>query len=224
MATRKKVRAPEKMTEPEIVMPVVTKSEGKRRYLLIGIALILGIGFWLYKTNNFPIVAVVGMRPVTRFEVNRELYKQSGKSMVDNLVTEILINNELKRSGVVITDTEMNEKIDTIKQSLGEGQDLESLLAQRGMTLDDVKKQLRLQMGVEKLLASKVALTDDEITKFVTENGQYLTATTEAGKKDEAIAALKQQKTQTEVTAWVQDLKNKAKVWYAEPDSTSVVQ
>jgi foldase protein PrsA len=216
MATRKKVKVVEPVIETVSDTLVSVDNKTSKPYLLVGLVLILGLGFLLYKTNNFPVVAMVGMRPITRYEINRELYKQSGKTMVDNLVTEVLINNELKKSKVVVSDSDINEKIESIKKSLGEGQDLNTLLSQRGMTLNDVKKQLRLQMGVEKVLADKVTVSNEEITKFVTENANYMTATSEAGKIEEATTALKQQKTQTEVTTWIQSLKDKTKVWYAD--------
>lgn len=223
MATRKKVKTvkvqPEEIFEaPEVV---VKKNIPFAVWIIGAVAALAVLGFILYKTDHFPVVAMVGMKPITRYSINQQLFKQGGQAMVDNMVTEIMVKDELSRLGIKVTDEEVNAKIDSIKKSLGEGQDLTALLAQRGMTLDDVKKQLVLQMGVEKVVSSKVSLTDQEVNKFITDNGQYMTATTEAGKKEEAATALRQQKMQTEVSTWVESLRKNAKVWYANENLKS---
>lgn len=217
MATRKRIKTVSAPVE-EVAMPVMEEKKTTKMNFgwLLVLAIAVGGLFWMYKSNNFPISAVVGMKPVWRHQVNQNLYKQGGKAEVDNEVTELLVKDELSREGIKVTDAEVTSKIESIKASLGAGQDLNTLLAARGMTMDDVKRQLVLQMGIEKALASKVSVSDDEVATYIKSNGSFLSATTEAAKKDEAMAALKQQKMQTSVSTWIEDLRSKAKIWYAE--------
>jgi hypothetical protein len=203
------------ITSVEEKLPVQSKSKTK-----VWIAGVIGIlilaGIILYKTNNFPVVALVDGKLITRYEVDKELFKQGGKATIDNLVTEAIVQNELNRLGIKVSQDEINQKVETIKQGIPAGQDINQLLADRGMTMADVEKQLKLQLGVEKAVADKTAVTDAEVTKYITDNKSMMSATTEAGLKDEAKVALEQQKTQTAITSWVQGLRSKAKIWYSD--------
>lgn len=216
MAVKRIKREPE--IEPALQVEQLAPQPRKNTGLwIVGIIVVLAaVGLWLYKTKNFPVVAMVGMRPIFRYEVNKELFKQGGKSMVDNLVTERIVKDELAKEGIVITDAQINQKIDEVKQNLGPGQDLNTLLAERGMTLNDVKNQLRLQMGVEKAVSDKATVSGDEVAAYIKTNAAVLTATTEAEKTVEATTAIKQQKMQRAVSDWVQGLRTKAKVWYSD--------
>jgi hypothetical protein len=177
------------------------------------LALILVGGFW-YKTNSWPIVALAGMRPVTRFEVGQELFSQYGQAAVENRITEILVKKELGRLGVTVTAAEVQAKVDDIKSNLGAGADLNQLLQSRGMTLAQFESQLRLQLRVEKALADKVSVTDQEVADYLKQNQQFITATGEAA-TTQAGESLKYSKLQEEVGKWVDELKTKAKVWRA---------
>lgn len=192
------------------------KSKIKIDYRIVGAVLVVMAafaGFW-YKTNSWPIVAMVGMRPVTRFEVTQELFKQYGKDALENKVTEMLVKNELDRTGVSVSDTDVTAKIDEIKGSLTEGTDLDSLLASRGMTKQQFEYQLRLQLRVEKALMAKINITDQEVSDYLKANEQYMTASGEAA-LTQAKEAVKYSKLQEEVNKWLEELKTKAKVWRA---------
>jgi len=177
------------------------------------VVLLLLFGFW-YKTNSWPIVAVAGMKPITRFEMNQELFKQYGKDALENRITELLVRNELDRTGVVATADEVSKKVNEIKTSLGTDQDLGTLLAERGMTQAQFEDQLKLQIRVEKALVSKVNITDEEVASYLKTNAQYITATGEAA-TTQARESLKYGKLQEEVSKWIEELKAKAKVWRA---------
>lgn len=223
-------RSPKKAeVAPSIEEPVVTPEfdmtstppAPRRKWLLPAIVAVAAlVAFW-YKTNTWPVVAFVGMRPITRFEVNQELYKANGEEVINSLVTERLVKDEIAKKGIKVSDQEVNGKVDELRANLGESVKLEDLLAERGYTLDEVKDQLKLQLEIEKAVSDKVTLTAEEIDKFVTDNSAYLTGSSSAEKRVEAEKTLKQQKLQQAISEWIESLRSQTKVYRVGPQSPS---
>lgn len=201
----------------EHLAPTMKNNKMNSNYMKWGVAVVLVlavlVGFW-YKTNSWPIVAVVGGRPVTRFEIDKTLFNQYGKEVLDNRITEMLVINELNGLGVTVTPDEVSAKIDEIKMSLGEDVELSTLLADRGMTISEFEDQLRLQLRVEKALTPKVMVSEEEINEYLEANQQFMNASGEAA-MNQAKEALKYSKLQEEVTNWIEEIKAKANVWRA---------
>lgn len=103
---------------------------------------------------------------------------ESQKARQEGSVVSGLIDNALQRSiakerGLKVTDADVNETINTIRKSGGKDKelsdkDLDQLLASQGMTLDDLRGQLKEQLAGKKLLESIEAtqnLTEDDLVK-----------------------------------------------------------
>lgn len=206
--------APAEVVEPQA--EVISSGKKRPGKIILGIflAVLLLVLYW-YKTNTWPIVAVVGLRPITRFEVNQLLFKQGGKTIVEDLVTEILVKNELSKNKINVSDNEVNNKMSEIRNSLGTTLKLEDVLAQRNMTLEELKNQVKIQMSLEKLLSDKISVTDAEILAYLNQNQSFLTSASEAGKKNEAYNAIRLTKMQSEVDKLIKDLKAKNDYWKA---------
>ena len=123
----------------------------------------------------------------------------------------VMINNELKKAGVKVTEEEINAEIAEIEKQLA-GQSLEEVLSQQGLTLADFRKQVTMQAGMKKLLADKVVVTDAEVADFIKSYGSSLTGTTDQAKAEEAKKTLTDQKLGDEINKWYSDLQTKAVV------------
>ena len=135
--------------------------------IVIGCLAVLGVFWW--KTDSWPVVAMVNGIPVTRFELNQTLYKQGGQQVLDDIVTRRLIAHELAKKRVVVTDNEINRKIDEVKAQLGTEEQFNQALTMQGLTVDQVKEQIKLQLGLEKLveLSTDSAKTRTDIMNLV---------------------------------------------------------
>src|SRR3989344_9175216 len=87
--------------------------KGKKlpRWAIWGLVVLGALALFWYKTNSWPVVAMVGLRPVTRGEVTRALLKQGGKAEVESLITEMLVKKELDKLGVKVEASEVEAKI-----------------------------------------------------------------------------------------------------------------
>lgn len=147
----KRVQSPKKpVVETVRVLPKIDKRKLKVAGVVVLVAAGLGLFWW--KTNSWPIVAVVNWVPVTRFEVNQQLYAQGGKQVLDSMVTQKLIAAELAKKNVKVTDADINAKLAEIQTQLGTQMTIDQALSLQGMTLPQFKDQLKFQMGLEKLV------------------------------------------------------------------------
>jgi parvulin-like peptidyl-prolyl isomerase len=160
------------------------------------------------------IAAIVNGEPISRLSVVSALEKQGGKAMLDSLITKKLILQEAKKRNITVAQNDIDAEIKKITANLQtQGSTLDQALASQGMTKADLNDEVEVQVAVNKMVGSDVAVTSQEIDAFVAANKSQMAAgTTDAQFREEAIAQLKQQKLQTKTTDFVNSLQSKAKV------------
>lgn len=222
--TKKTTKKVSKKTSIKTVRPVKENyaftetpktSTPKRKFgfkKLALLALVLGL---LYLGRGLFVAALVDGMPISRLSVVKELEKQGGKEVLDGLVTKRLIVNEANKKGIAVSDDEINGEVERIKKlAEAQGLTLENALSYQGQTLDQLKENIRLQKNVEKILADKITVTDDEVAKYFDENKDAYTGKKLEEVKDDIIAQLKNQKLSTEYQTWITDLKANSRVQY----------
>src|SRR5262249_31764349 len=89
-------------------------------------------------------------------------------------VTDQLINNEIlleraKKLNLEASDGEVEDKFTELKSPFTE-EEFQRQLKARGMGTDDLKRDLRRQLSIQKLLnrevAAKITITDQDVTEF----------------------------------------------------------
>ncbi len=194
----------------------VTKIDRTTKVFLV-VFIIFGFLFWGFSLfKGMFVAAQVNGSPISRLSVVQELEKQAGKNVLDTMITKKLINDEIKKRGVVVTAEEIDAEIKkTETQISAQGGTLEMALAGQGMTLDDLKEQIMINKALEQILADKITVSDEEVNQYLSTAkapaAQGLSSTDQA---DQAREQLKGQKFSKEATQWVKDLKDKAVIDY----------
>jgi len=67
-------------------------------------------------------------------------------------------------------------------------------------------------LQLNKILEKEITISEEEVTKFIEENGKTLVATGEAERKTEARKQLKEQKINESLQTWIEGLLAKAKI------------
>jgi hypothetical protein len=97
----------------------------------------------------------------------------------------------------------------------GQNLTLEEALAARGQKKEDLIDQIRIQKTVEAILAQKINVSEEDISKYFEENKELLD---EGAKledvKEDIRGQLFQQKLNEEYGKWIEGLKAKAKIYY----------
>ncbi len=180
---------------------------------LVG-AWIVVIGLALFYYRGQFVVAVVNGQPIFRSALVRELERQSGKQVLDNLVLKTVVMQEASKQKVTVTDQEVTDEIAKLEKTFkGRGQDLDSALATQGMSRSDLNEQMKLQKLVEKMVSKEVEVTDEEVTKYMETNKAFLPKDAKPDQlKADIKAQLLQQKQTAKIQEWVTALKDKATV------------
>ena len=192
--------------------------EFKKKHLLalsfgVAIALILGT---LFYSKGFFIAATVNGSPISRLAVIGELEKQGGKQALESLITERLIEAELKKNTIVVSDTDIDTEIKKLEEQVAsQGGTLEEALAAQGMSMEILRTQIKTQKGLEQLLADKVTVTDEELaTALESAKGSAPAGMTDEELRTAITEQLKQQKFQGEAQKWVAELTTNADIKY----------
>ena len=178
------------------------------------IILLLGLGLWFFR-DQF-IVAMVNGKPITRFKVIRELEKQGANQIVESLVTMELVNQAIKDSGVEVDDEAIADQLAEIEESLtAQGQNLDDLLAMQNLTRADIEKDIRLNLQVDKILADKIQVSDEEIMEYFETNQEFLGEDVDfAEMKEEIRAQVIQEKRAQAQQEWLETLRSEANIRY----------
>ena len=115
-----------------------------------------------------------------RTRINPEAQETSPEEVLSGKlnVVEQLINNEIlleraKKLNLEASDGEVEDKFTELKSGYTEDE-FQRKLKDGGMTVDDLKRDLRRQLSIQKLLnrevAAKVSLTDQDVLDFYNTN------------------------------------------------------
>ena len=179
---------------------------------IVSILAIIALFALLYFKKSWFVVAWVNNRPITRFEFNHQLEQQYGKKVLESLINQKLINQEAKKQKINITDEQIQESIDKIEKSLSGQISLDDALKAQGITREQLKSDMKLQLTIEKLVSQGIEISDEEIAEYFKENKELFTATEEGKQKEEAINNLRQQKINKKFQGWLENLHNTAKI------------
>ena len=175
----------------------------KKIVVLAGVLLVAGaLGYF---AQDYLLIASVNGKSITRFALWQNLENQYGAGVVDNMVTQELILQEGRKKNVTIADAEVDTEIKTISTNIeAQGTTIEQALAAQNMTLDDLKEQIVIQKTLEKLIADKAEVSDEELTQAVAslvEGGQEDTPELREQIKAELVSAKQSQEIQALLTA-----------------------
>jgi len=189
------------------------KKYRKPALLAVGLLAVLAAA---YQYKGVFVSAVVNGSPISRLSVIRELEKEAGQQALDRLITKKLIAAEVARKKIVVTPSDIDAEVKKIGDSVTkQGGTLEEALAQQGMTEGDLREQMLMQKELEKILGNKVKVTDEDVTRYVTQSKAAAPAgMSDADFMDQIREQLKSQKFNDEVGKWIAAAKAKASIRY----------
>jgi foldase protein PrsA len=168
----------------------------------------------LFLLRSWFVVAVVNGQPITRFEFQREIEQQSGRQVLDGLITRTLIAQEARKQNITVSSEEIDAAIKDIEKTLSEsGQSLDSALAMRGLSRDQFIQQIRIQKEVEKLLEKQTSVSAEEVDAYIKTNASSLPSGISGEELNRQVTEqLKQEKLSQEFPSFLQGLQQNANI------------
>lgn len=165
--------APETTTQVAKSTALVTKRTLNSKYLTLAL-IVVGIALLTYKFGPWLVPAVVDNRPVTRFEMWSRMEKSFGAQTLDDIVNEYTLEAAISDSGVKVDQARVDEQFGNLETQFESVGGLDEALSQRGLTREDLEKQIRTQLAVEEILKDEVEPTEDEVKAYFDENAETL--------------------------------------------------
>lgn len=117
------------------------------------------------------------MPPSVEFPQSR--VQQMRRGVIDMKVDQILIQQEMDKKKLTITDDQVMAEIKKIADQKGQTMEqVQAMIAEYGMTMEDLKEQVRYQMQIKKLAEADskgLDVTAEDVQKFYDDNPQYFT-------------------------------------------------
>lgn len=191
-------------------------SSGFRSYLniknIILVLILLGVLF-VWKFKNLFIAATVNGQPISRLQLISQLQKRFGDQVLDNMINERLILAAARQKGIFITSAEIDKRIKTIEDQLQGKMSLDEALKAQGLTKDEFRKQIEIQLSIDKMFEKEASVSSKDIDDYIGKNGDYYKNSTDpAALKEEVKSFLLQQKISDLFNKWFTDLRQKASI------------
>lgn len=135
------------------------------------VALIIGA---VYLTQRSETVATVDKEKITQEQLNEELNKQYGASVLSMMISNKVVDLEADKEKVKVTDKEIQAELDKMVEQYGGQDTFNTLLAQKRLTEDVFKEQIEQNLKVTKILEPSIEITDDEIKTYFEDNKESL--------------------------------------------------
>lgn len=188
----------------------------KTKKIIIVFLAFLALAFLIFNFKHLFIAAMVNNQPITRYALDRELEKQGGQQVLENLITQALILQEAKKQGIEISEEEIKGKMaETEEQVEAQGSDLDTLLESQGLTREYLEEQIRIQLIIEETVGKDISITDEEIEDYFEGNKDYFGEDVLFEEvKDQLEEELRQTKLTEEYQLWLEELKQQASIHY----------
>jgi foldase protein PrsA len=199
------------------VEPVISKKK-LNPILFVKILLIIAIGVVVFllvqKNRGLFIAGSVNKSVVSRAELNKKMAEKYGEQTFEEIVSERLLAENLKKNKIVVSSKEVQDELAKIKAQYGGEEQFKAALTQFGMTEAKALQSIEQSIGLKKLIETtgKIEITDAAVLKYFTDN-----KTTYANKKLEEVSAeikdtLFQQEIYTKSQEWYSKIRQEAKV------------
>lgn len=157
-------------------------------FLTLALTIVSAAACRKQQTPAADVWASVNGRDIHRDEVEkyyRGLASQQGQepsqeegmllklNIIDELISNEILFERAKKMGLEASDGEVEDKFTEMKTPFTE-EEFQKQLKDRGITVDDQKKDLRRQISVQKLInrevISKISITDQDVADFYSAN------------------------------------------------------
>lgn len=199
---------------PEITadrIDVKPESIFSKKNIIIAVIILIGALFWIFR--NYFIVATVNGQPISRWELTSRLMQQYGPQTLDQIINERLILAATRQKGIFINSSDIDTKVDQIKKNLAGKTTLDEALKMQGMDYPLLRRQLEIQISIEKMFGNEATVSSKEIDDFLAKNKTlYKDATDPAGIRKEITDNLHQQKLNDLFEKWFEQVNKDAKI------------
>jgi foldase protein PrsA len=114
-----------------------------------------------------PVLATVNGERITQEELVERLLRYHGKASLEALINRSVVNQEAKRQGVSVSDTDLDTRMALVKNQLGGAERYNQWLGQSGFTEGLHREQVRGTLLMEKIINKSDPIRDADLEQVV---------------------------------------------------------
>ena len=162
-------------------------------YIAIGViaasAIFLIAGFM---QGDSEAVATVNGNPIEKDALYEQMVKTSGQDTLNVMITDEILDQEAEKANIKVTQEELDEEMAVYEESYGGKEALTAAVESSGLTMEDLTKEMKMYVTIEKLIGPDIEVTDEEIEAYFEENKESL-AQTEQVEASHILTATKEE-------------------------------
>ncbi len=133
---------------------------------------VIVLGTLMMQQQQDQVAATVNGEEITKEELFEAMYIQGGSGALDQLISRHLILQEGEKSGIIISEEELDEEIKSIidESFQGSEDDFISALELYGISLEAFRKDAILNLMVRQMALNRIEPSEEEAQQFFEEN------------------------------------------------------
>jgi hypothetical protein len=193
-------------------------------YVLAVLVFFVLVDFGVQYLNNDYSAAVVNGDRIANREFYYRLDQSYGSSVISQLIQEELIFQEAKNEGVVATDEEVDADLAEITDQIGGEEQLQLSLSAYNISIEDLKRQIELDILTRKMLEPTLEYTEDDVKAFFEDYSDVLFPD-DAGQLEEGeLLDYDTYKEETKDAYIQQEVSNAMSGWLAQLEADASIQ
>lgn len=138
--------------------------------ILVLALVILGVYQSWEEEKKDPAVAKAGNATITEHQLYREMKELYGKQVADELVAQALITQEAKLQNITVSEEEIAEEVNMMKEQLGSEEAFLDYLESVDMDEQELRDRIKMLMTRDKLLDKAYPVTEEQIQHYYEQN------------------------------------------------------
>lgn len=141
--------------------------------VIIGFLFILVLAEAIYfnsRTGLNEVVAKINNETITKEELYNFMISQNGSQVLDYLISEKIVEMEAKANNISVTKEEIDKEIEKAAEQYGGIEAFEQTITAYGYSMDAIREDVEKSLIIEKLLADRVEITEEEMKQYFEEN------------------------------------------------------
>ncbi|KZE52833.1 hypothetical protein AV540_09455 [Brevibacillus parabrevis] len=162
-------------------------------------------------------VAKIGNVSISQHELYEQMKKESGASVMSDLVAIELCRQEGVAQGITVSEQEVDAKVNPIKDKLKTPEKFQQYLKEKNFTNEkELRERIKMILLRDKLLEKAYPVTDEQIKEYYEKNKEKLGKSLEEA-RPEISEKLQDRNKRKNVDEWITQLKKKYNVQISDP-------
>jgi hypothetical protein len=201
------------ISEEKYEIPESQKSRNifSLKNILLLLVILALAGLWFGK--KYFIAGTVNGQPISKWQLNAQLEKRFGSQVLDSIINERLILSAARQKSIFVTEDDINNKIKQVEEQIKGQMSLDEALKAQGLTKEDFKKQIEIQVSIDKMFDKEASVSTKDVDDYLSKNSSLTKSASDAAAlKKEVEDMLKQQKVAELFNTWFTEIRKNAKI------------